>query len=381
MAESVSDRFRLAQKIIAVKQSVAHAITEEFFLKHPEWETRYGERGRQFCTADACFHMEFLAGAIEAGSPEAFADYSRWTAGMLGARGIAAHTLEENLVQLEKQLSAALAAGEREAVLAFLTRGREACLEPAPPGNERSGDNLGLVRKVFLAAILGGQRAAALSIVDEALKAGHSHLDIYIEVFAESLHRIGELWEQNKISVAQEHSATAITQYAIAAIYPHLVPPAVQHGSMVVTGVAGELHQVGANLVADAMEANGWTVRFLGTNLPHSSVLAAVEESSASVLCISTTIVANLPSVAELVRTVRNRLNERTPRIVLGGVAHKPWRATKAEELIKGERISEKTAVEAARLALAEASPLSKNGYKVKLGRTLVKRAILGENL
>ncbi len=77
-----------------------------------------------------------------------------------------------------------------------------------------------------------------------------------------------------------------------------MVPAAVARGSMVVTGVAGELHQIGANLVADAMEAKGWMVRFLGTNLPHSSVLSAVEQSSADILCISTTIVANLPAVA-----------------------------------------------------------------------------------
>jgi len=323
MTESISDRARLAQKILAVKQRVAQAISDEFFLNHPQWVTRYGPRGRQFCTDDACFHMEFLAGAIEAGSPEAFADYSRWTARMLGARGIAAHTLEENLAQLEKQLYAVLLGEEREAVRAFLTRGREACLEPAPASNEPSGDKLSLVREVFLGAILGGHRAAALNIVDEALKAGHSHLDIYVDVFAESLHRIGGLWEQSQISVAQEHTATSITQYAIAAIYPRLAPAAAHRGSMVVTGVAGELHQVGANLVADAMEAKGWTVRFLGTNLPHSSVLAAVEESSASVLCISTTIVANLPSVTELLRTLRNKLNGRAPRIVLGGGAYR----------------------------------------------------------
>ena len=323
MTESVSDRVHLAQKIVAVKQRVAQAISDEFFLHHPEWATRYGARGRQFCTDDACFHMDFLAGAIEAGSPEAFADYSRWTERMLAARGIAAHILEENLAQMEKQLSLILLGEEREAVLAFLTRGREACLEPAPASPELSGDKLGLVREVFLGAILGGHRPAALNIVEEALKAGHSHVDIYVDVFAASLRRVGGLWEQNQISVAKEHTATAITQYAIATIYPRLAPAGAHRGSMVVTGVAGELHQVGANLVADAMEAKGWTVRFLGTNLPHSSVLAAVEESSASVLCISTTIVANLPSVAELLRTLRTQLNERMPRIVLGGAAYR----------------------------------------------------------
>jgi methanogenic corrinoid protein MtbC1 len=64
-------------------------------------------------------------------------------------------------------------------------------------------------------------------------------------------------------------------------------------------------------------------VRFLGTNLPHSSVLATVEEISADILCISTTIVANLPSVADLARTVRSKLNERAPKIVLGGAAYR----------------------------------------------------------
>jgi len=324
MSQSVSERVRLVQKLSSVKQSVAQAVTDEFFLSHPEWVDRYGERGRQFCTADACFHIEFLAGAIEAGSPAAFGSYSRWTARMLAARGIDAHTLEENLRQLEKHLSAVLLPDEREAVLPFLTRAREICQEPEPvPEPQPTGDGLDLTRSVFLAAILGGQRLAALGIVEEALRAGHSHVDIYINVFTDSLHRVGELWELNKISVGQEHMATSITQYAIAAIYPRLVPAAVHRGSMVVTGVSGELHQIGANLVADAMEAEGWAVRFLGSNLPHSSILAAIEESSANVLCISTTIVANLPSVVELVGAVRSKLGERAPKIVLGGAAYR----------------------------------------------------------
>ena len=324
MSESIPERFRIAQKLGAVKQKVAQAMTDEFFLNHPEWAVRYGDRGRQFCTADACFHVEFLAGAIEAGSPEAFADYARWTVRMLGARGIDAHTLEENFTQLEKHLAPAFLPEERDPVLAFLTRGREACLEPEPDSDALpSNGRLDLVRKVFLAAILAGKRQAAVSIVEEALRAGHNQVEIYVEIFTAALRRIGELWELNEISVAQEHMATSITQDAIAVIYPQMAPAAAHRGSMVVTGVSGELHQIGANLVADAMEANGWAVRFLGTNLPPASVLSIVEESSADVLCISTTIVANLPSVVELVRTVRGKLGERAPKILLGGAAYR----------------------------------------------------------
>lgn len=324
MIGSVSQRLQVSQKLASVKQRVAEAITNEFFFIHPEWALRYGERGRRFCTADVCFHVEFLAGAVEGGSPGAFGDYARWTARMLAARGIDAHTLEENLAQLERHLSVVLLPDECAAVQPFLARGREACAGPdQSTGGQLPDEPLELTRQMFIAAALGGRRQAALNIVEEALRDGHTHLDIYVDVFSEALYRVGSLWEQNKISVAQEHIATSITQYAIAAIYPRLTPAKADRGRMVVTGVAGELHQIGANLVADAMEASGWEVHFLGTNLPHSSILATVEETAADVLCISTTIVANLPSVAELVRVIRAKLKERAPKIVLGGSAYR----------------------------------------------------------
>jgi methanogenic corrinoid protein MtbC1 len=324
MTQSISDSFKLAHRLLSVKQNVSQAVSDQFFLIHPEWEVRYGERGRQFCTADACFHIEFLAGAIQAGSPEAFADYARWTARMLGARGIDAHSLEENFGQLEEHLSPVLSLAERAAVSTFLECGRQACTGTATASETQSPDGpLGLTERAFLAAILSGQRQAALGIVEEALRNGARHVDIYADVITESLRSIGSLWEQNKISVAQEHMASAIAQYVIAMIYPRLVPISPSRGNMVVTGVSGEQHQIGANLVADALEENGWTVRFLGTNLPHSTILSTIEEISADVLCISATLVANLPSAADLIKVVRRKLGEKAPRIVVGGAAYR----------------------------------------------------------
>jgi xanthine dehydrogenase YagS FAD-binding subunit len=65
-------------------------------------------------------------------------------------------------------------------------------------------------------------------------------------------------------------------------------------------------------------------------------------------------------------------------RIVLGGVAPAPLRATAAEEIMAGKPVAEAIAVEAADAALASAKPLSRNKYKVDIARTLMKRAILG---
>ncbi|MCL6477935.1 MAG: xanthine dehydrogenase family protein subunit M [Peptococcaceae bacterium] len=65
-------------------------------------------------------------------------------------------------------------------------------------------------------------------------------------------------------------------------------------------------------------------------------------------------------------------------RVVLGAVAPTPVRALQAEEFLQGKELSEETAAEAARLALAGARPLSKNEYKLEIAKTLVKRAVMG---
>jgi CO/xanthine dehydrogenase FAD-binding subunit len=64
-------------------------------------------------------------------------------------------------------------------------------------------------------------------------------------------------------------------------------------------------------------------------------------------------------------------------RIVLGAVAPEPVRAKKAEEVLIGRSIDEAGAAEAANKAVAGATPLDMNAYKVEITKALVKRAIL----
>jgi xanthine dehydrogenase YagS FAD-binding subunit len=63
--------------------------------------------------------------------------------------------------------------------------------------------------------------------------------------------------------------------------------------------------------------------------------------------------------------------------IVLGGVSHRPYRAKAAEEVLKGKAITKRLASEAAEKSLKTAKPLSMNGYKVEIAKTLIKRGIM----
>jgi xanthine dehydrogenase YagS FAD-binding subunit len=81
-------------------------------------------------------------------------------------------------------------------------------------------------------------------------------------------------------------------------------------------------------------------------------------------------------SVASVV-TVENGICT-DARIALGALAPGPVRARAAEELLKGKQINESVAAEAAQIAMAGAKPLSMNGYKIEIAKTLIKRTLLG---
>jgi xanthine dehydrogenase YagS FAD-binding subunit len=67
----------------------------------------------------------------------------------------------------------------------------------------------------------------------------------------------------------------------------------------------------------------------------------------------------------------------RDVRIALGGVAHKPWRATKAEEALRDELASEENFRAAADIELEDAETLRDNAFKVPLARNIITRTLL----
>ena len=339
-------RAAIAQQILAAKESVAAAVTAEFLRRHPDWVTRYGENARTRGIEDAGYHIDVLAGSIESGSVAPFCEYARWCRRLLGGLGIAPHFLAENLSQIAESLGAKVDAADAETIAVFTRCAVEACSETPEELLSPASSPLDLARSVFVQAILTGRRREALLIAREALREGHSAMDVYTHVFQNGLYEIGHRWESGQITIAQEQMATATVQYVIAQIYSELPLAAHSRGTAVVTGVQGEFHQVGANMVADMLEADGWDVRFLGTNMPHRGIVAAVSDGKINLLGISATMLFNLPHVRALVLEIRDKLGSRAPRIVVGGGAFKLCGNFCAELNVEGPAADVRAAVQ-----------------------------------
>lgn len=98
--------------------------------------------------------------------------------------------------------------------------------------------------------------------------AGESIENIYFHLFQRALYDVGKLWEQNKITVATEHLATAITEYLMVLCQQELfLTPRIDKRAIIAC-TANEYHQIGARMVADTFEMHGWDTWFLGSNTP-----------------------------------------------------------------------------------------------------------------
>lgn len=313
------------------EQQVAEAMTDEFLTRHPDWVTRYGDRARSAGIEDARFHLQFLVAAIESDSPAAFTDYVRWATRVLESRGIDREFLREDLRQLQAAAERVLTDEQSEVVARFLSF-PEAHRQADARSDQPDGP-LALTRRMFIQAALRGDRRSALTIATEALRDGATIQDLYSDVFQEGLYEVGRQWERNAITVAQEHMATAVTQFVMAQVFERIEPSDANRGRVVLTGVPGELHHVGAMMIGDMLEAEGWRVQFLGSNLPVASIVDAVREARPDILGISVTMLFNIPHAAGLIEAVHAL---RQPvRIVVGGAAFRianQWRAIGADD-------------------------------------------------
>ncbi|SEK94149.1 Methanogenic corrinoid protein MtbC1 [Stigmatella aurantiaca] len=176
------------------------------------------------------------------------------------------------------------------------------------------------LQKRYLAAQLAGDRREALRLlVDEGLLRGIPLQDLHLKVIQPAQYEIGRLWQENHISVAQEHLATAISQLALSHLYRHLPRDPFNGKVIMLSCVEGELHEVGARMAADFLEMAGFDVRFLGANVPSHHLVRMVRDQTPDLLALSVTMTYHLPALRDAVAVVR----EAVPKlpIAVGGLA------------------------------------------------------------
>lgn len=165
--------------------------------------------------------------------------------------------------------------------------------------------------------LLQGQQNSCRKMVEKLLENNISIKSLYVDLFQRSMYQVGSMWEKNQMSVAHEHLCTSITQNLISQVYPRLLALPHHGRKVVVSCTPGEMHQLGARMVADFLEINGWDSHFLGFGTPPMELIRFIGSTQPQMIALSMSIFSNISTLKLLVQ----KINETNPgiRILLGG--------------------------------------------------------------
>jgi len=144
---------------------------------------------------------------------------------------------------------------------------------------------------------------------------------LYVDVIQPSQYRVGELWEDGKISVATEHLATATNSYVASMSYAPLARTTTGGPRALIACTPEEMHELGPRMLADLLECDGWDVDFYGTSMPVRDLIGAIRERKPLFVGLSAALVLHLGSVKRTITDMSEALGAEKPPVVVGGNA------------------------------------------------------------
>lgn len=278
-------------------------------------------RKREKNYEDALHTVDYLTQAARIESKTLFNNYLLWARTLYRERGIPVEELRDMLGCLEEAIRRHLPREETNALSAFIESGRQVLRSRSSESEPflKPGDPLSEEAHAWLELLLDRKREEAAELIARLIEEGTPVREIYEHIFQTCLYEIGRLWEINRISVADEHYFTAATQFVISRSYSEIFATEKTGRRLVACSVGGELHEVGARMVADFFEMEGWDTRYLGANMPGEELIGTLKEHDCDLLAISVTMLPFLDRVEELIRRIRADSELAGIRIMLGG--------------------------------------------------------------
>lgn len=309
--------------ICDVSPAAAEAVTGTLYQRHPRLREAIGPRGVAACRTDIGYHIEYLCSALVAGNSVPFVEYAIWLAQVLRARQIGDAVLGESFQLLGEFLATHLDTETSQKVATILADGRAALSAKLPvPGRDLSlPETLTGESQSYLGNLLTANRKAAATAIIEQQQRGVSLVTLETRVIQPAMYELGKLWQNNRISVAEEHLATAITQAIMAEAFSHAEFAEPINRRALFANIEANYHTVGLRMVADAFETAGWEACYLGANVPTASIISQIDASKPDLIAISVTLPSQFVALAKLIETVIAEYGQHRPLILVGGLA------------------------------------------------------------
>jgi len=146
----------------------------------------------------------------------------------------------------------------------------------------------------------------AEEITQQALAAGISPQEILQNALIPAMERVGIKFRENKIFVPQVLMSAKAMHASMNYLKPYFTSGQVKRkGTFVIGTVAGDLHDIGKNLVSMIIEGNGWEVIDLGVDVKTEKFLEAIQKYPGCIVGLSALLTTTMPNMEATVRKIK----------------------------------------------------------------------------
>ena len=174
------------------------------------------------------------------------------------------------------------------------------------------------VKSSFQSALIAGDHQKCMEIALENIKTPPDIEPFYSQVIQPIMYEVGMLWEQDILSVAQEHLASAIVGRIMATISMTKIEAKKNKGKVVVTASPNEFHETGAWMITDILAVEGWDVQYLGANTPQNDLVNFLLSFRPDVLAISVTMPFNIEKTKSIIDSIKASSGIEKMKIMVG---------------------------------------------------------------
>ncbi len=165
-----------------------------------------------------------------------------------------------------------------------------------------------------------GKAKLVPGLVQEALDEGNAPIDILNQGMIDAMSVVGEKFKKNEIFVPEMLIAAKAMKKGVEVLKPHLTDDsAPKLGKMAMGTVAGDLHDIGKNLVIMMIESTGYEVIDLGIDVPVEKFLEAASDPEITVVGVSALLTTTMPAMQETVTALNQHPRRGAFKIMVGG--------------------------------------------------------------
>lgn len=168
--------------------------------------------------------------------------------------------------------------------------------------------------------ILDGNQVLVVQQVTEALNAHLSPDLILKDGLVAAMSEVGRLFENGDYYVPEMLIAAKAMQAGLKLLKPYLADTGVKAVGRVIIGtVAGDLHDIGKNLVAMMLEGGGFEVIDLGTDIKPDLFVSSVREHKPDIVAMSALLTTTMPNMQVTIKALEDAGLRNEVKVIIGG--------------------------------------------------------------